>query len=356
MFEVPLVSVPRAVVAVPARDEELRLPILLDALAGQAGLGSSGVNVVVVLNNCQDRSAEVAEQAARRNPRLALTVRNIKLPPERAHVGEARRIAMDEAAIIAGHGGVILTTDADATPPPNWISQTLAAFAAGADLVGGRLVGDPDEEAALGPDFLRRARSVCRYQDLCDELAALLDPLPFDPWPRHHDHTGASLAVRADVYRALGGLEPLPFREDLAFVAKARAGGYRLRHPPDLHVSISARLDGRARNGMADCLKAWCAAEAQGLPTFVEDPAAIEQRLRRRAALRALDGAPLALVSATLDRLGLSSDLDGDAHPAALIERHAADDPEAPQTVLVSDAIATLIDRIAYLRGEFDAA
>ena len=55
---------------------------------------------------------------------------------------------------------------------------------------------------------------------LADHLASLLDFVPHDPWPRHSDHTGASLAVRGDVYAAVGGIPPLPFREDIGFVAR----------------------------------------------------------------------------------------------------------------------------------------
>jgi hypothetical protein len=51
---------------------------------------------------------------------------------------------------------------------------------------------------------------------------------------------------------------------------------------------VSARLDGRARGGMADCLKAWLAAEAAGQPQLVEDAATVLARLTRRHRKRAL--------------------------------------------------------------------
>lgn len=269
------------VVAVPARNEVERLPSLLQALARQTWLKRSGrrLDVIVVLNNCDDGSAEVADAARTIYPGLRLEVIEVELPLQQAHVGWARRIAMDRAYARAKRYGVLLSTDADAVPAPNWIDATLDAITAGADLVGGHIIGDKAEEAALGAGFVRRAMRQLECAQLSDRLTSLMLPTVHDPWPRHSDHTGASLAVRSSVYAAVGGIPPKPFREDVSFVAKAVAAGYRLRHPLDVVVSVSARLDGRARGGMADCLAAWIAAEAAGCPHLVEAPESIFARL-----------------------------------------------------------------------------
>ena len=42
-------------------------------------------------------------------------------------------------------------------------------------------------------------------------------------------------------------------------------------------------LEGRAPGGMADCLKAWVAAEAAGVPHIVESPDSVFRRLSHRA-------------------------------------------------------------------------
>jgi hypothetical protein len=342
------------VVAIPARDEEVLLPRLVAALGRQTigpehGLpgfpfGAAGerypLDVVIVLNNTGDGSRAAVERAALRAPWLQITVREVSYPPERAHVGSARQLAMQIAAGLQP-AGVILTTDADAVPADDWIAANLRAIAAGADLVGGRIVGDPDEEAALGPGFLHRAALHARHAALCDELAAVLDPVPHDPWPRHQDHTGASLAVRSSVHAAVGGLDPLPYREDLAFVSKVRAAGYRLSHPVDVEVTVSARTVGRAPGGMADCLKAWLRDEAAGIPVRVECPASVEARLRRRKAIR---------------DLGASRALPRILSAAALIERFAADEPDAPATLEAEPAIAWLETMVAEARRRRDAA
>ena len=149
---------------------------------------------------------------AERAEGLLLKIIDVDFPPDRAHVGSARRLAMDLAAREAP-SGVILTTDADAVPPTIWVERNLRAVHAGADIVGGR-----DHPAirrrrrGLGQAFLRRAATYSRYDALRDELASVIDPLEHDPWPRHRDHTGASIAVCSQVYAAVGGMEPLPFR------------------------------------------------------------------------------------------------------------------------------------------------
>lgn len=337
----------------PARDEEVRLPRLLAALAGQEGLGAP-LDVVIVVNNTTDHSVAAARAAADAFPRLRLLVVDVTYPPGEAHVGTARRQAMDLAAGLAPEG-FLLTTDADAVPAPDWIARTLAAFRAGADLVGGRIVGDPAEEARLGPGFAARAGLHGRYGLLRDELAALLDPLDHDPWPRHQDHTGASLAVRAEAYRRLGGLDPLPFREDLGFVAKVRAAGLRLVHPLDVVVTVSARTQGRAPGGMADCLRAWVREEAERAPVLLECPSRIEDRLRLRRALRDL-AADAPAARALLRARGLLRPGDDALSVPALIEAHAADDPDAPATTPAAVALAEMEARISRLRGGSYAA
>lgn len=348
------------VVVVPARNEEALLPRLLEALSRQTLLRRlpKPLDVVILLNNTDDRSSEIVTSVAARMPGIRLTVSDVRLPPAQAHVGFARKLAMDIASdLIGDRGGVILTTDADAVPNDNWIEANLAAIASGADLVGGRVVGDREEEARLGPHFQRRARSYARYADLCDELASLIDPLEHDPWPRHHDHTGASLAVRSEVYRRVGGLDPLPFREDLGFVAKVQASGYRLRHAQDVEVMVSARTVGRASGGMADCLRTWIQAEQAGQPALVECPRSVERRLLLRRQIRSLDGSPQPVVDRHLARLGLASATVGHSRTNAQLRAMVAgDDPDAVGTVPAALAIAELERMIAARWGLADAA
>ncbi|WP_102960059.1 glycosyltransferase [Mangrovicella endophytica] len=354
------------VVAVPARDEEKRLPILIEALGRQTWLaaGNGPLPLTIILNNCTDASAAVARAAARRFPAIQLDLVEIDFPAEVAHVGSARRLAMERALTTVSDRArvVILTTDADAAPHPDWIEANLAAIARGADLVGGHLFGDRAEEAQLGPAVLRRAAMQLRYDRLADRLASLLDPLPHDPWPRHRDHTGGSLAVRGDVYCAVGGLPAEPSGEDIAFASVVRGAGYHLRHAPDVKVTVSARLAGRAPGGMADCLKEWMRAEADGRPLLVETPASLERRLRQRRLLRQLglagDQAAIAEAASIVGHpVGLFYAPDGSPLPATrLIEQLTPEHPDAPPLMHADGAIVDLELMIAALEGRSVAA
>jgi GT2 family glycosyltransferase len=334
------------IVCIPARNEADRLPSLLRSLQRQTWLRThSGLLAVLVLNNCEDRSRAILQERAGEWPQLLLHLIEVKFAPENAHVGSARRLAMETAAALACKNAVLLTTDADAIPRHDWIDANLRAFNGGADLVGGYIVGDREEEALLGAGFVRRAARHLYYAKLVDRLTSLLNPIPHDPWPRHSDHTGASLAVRGEVYRAVGGMPALPFREDLAFVERVCRAGYRLRHPLDVQVKVSARLAGRAAGGMADCLKAWLAAEEGGLPHLVEDPRAIVLRLRNRQ-----------LCDATAPLIRLPDDAPTVRHSKSGVGFDGGTAEEGAESIEIEIAISQLKRMIADKEGRAHVA
>jgi hypothetical protein len=159
------------------------------------------------------------------------------------------------AAETADCNDILLTTDADAIVPEDWIARNVEAIANGADAVCGRAVSDP-REAALIPDGVRHDLALEeRLRDLLDSLAWTLDPEPHDPPPRHTEASGASLAVTAGVFDRVGGMPALRSGEDRAFVAALRQHDALLRHDPIVLVSVSARFHGRAAGGMAETLR-----------------------------------------------------------------------------------------------------
>jgi hypothetical protein len=244
--------VPDIIVAVPIRNEEERIGDCLRALALQEGPTRHAI--VAFLNNCTDETAATIHGL---RPSLPCPVHVIEhdFPPGLDNAGNARRAAMEHAAGLLGPAGILLTTDADARVAPDWIRANLAALDAGADAVCGRAVIDP-LEATLIPDILHADDALeCAYADLLDEIHAVLDPDPADPWPRHTEHSGASIAVTKTMFERAGGVPAVPLGEDRALLAALRRVDARVRHAPEVSVVVSGRTIGRAAGGMADTMR-----------------------------------------------------------------------------------------------------
>jgi glycosyltransferase involved in cell wall biosynthesis len=238
-----------AVIAIPVRDEAKRIGTCLAALSRQS---TPAGHVVLLLNNCTDGTAEVVNELPPGPHQLHIV--ECQLEGAAASAGVARSLAMDYAASLVREG-VILSTDADAEAPDNWVEANLRAIAKGADAVCGQAVIDPFE-ALLIPEHLHEddAREVA-YGRLLDEIASIILPDPADPWPRHREDSGASIAITASMFRYVGGVPPLPSGEDRALIARLRCVDARVRHHPQIRVVVSGRTEGRAPGGMADTMR-----------------------------------------------------------------------------------------------------
>ena len=270
------------VVAIPARDEADRIGPCLIALNQQIQCPDL---VLLLLNNCSDRTEAIARAMA---PGLGfgLEVISRELPPAEANAGHARHLAMAAAAAQAGSDGVLLTTDADATVPSDWVSRGLAGLRMGADVVCGRAVIDP-LEATLIPAHLHEDDALeCRLIALLDDLAWMLDPEPHDPPPRHTEASGASLAVRVAAFRRVGGIPAIPAGEDRAFVRALWMMDARVRHDPALRVTVSGRVVGRAEGGMADAIRRRMVRQDEFTDGQVEPASDASRRYRLRRRVR----------------------------------------------------------------------
>lgn len=284
-----------ASVIIPARNEEAALPATLDALRRQMQLDGSPLafdsyEVLLLLNNCSDASASVAARYQASWPEFPLHVAECRLPAERAHVGTARCMLMDAACDRmeqADRGFAILSTDADTHVAPDWIAANLAELAQGADVVGGLIHLLPADFDSLEPGIRLAYERDRRYQELVAELESVLDPDPCDPWPRHLQHFGASLACTCEIYRRSGGLPPVKPLEDVAFIDALRRVGARIRHAPSVSITTSARLDGRAEIGLSGQLRHWQNDVATGAVHEVDSAEWLIYRFRTLGILRA---------------------------------------------------------------------
>ncbi len=295
----------KTVVAIPVKNEADLIGRCLAALARQT---IPADDIVLVLNDCTDETAAVIRAA----PPMASRVHVIEcsLLPSFAGAGEARRIAMDHAAAMAGNG-VLLTTDADGQVGRDWIEANLTAIALGADAVCGQAVVHCIE-ALMIPQHLHDDNVIeVAYGTLLDEIAANLDPDPADPWPRHIEESGASIAVTAQAFAKAGGIPKVLSGEDRAFIHSLRLIDARLRHAPGIDVTVSGRVEGRAEGGMAETIKRRIVQQDEFTDATIE-PAAdairrIQARQRARLIWRHRNDATTLLIADLAVDLALSS-------------------------------------------------
>jgi hypothetical protein len=219
-------------VVVPARDEEALLPDCLDAVATavdalRATRPIVHTYVVVVLDACRDRSAQVVRDRA---DVVALTT-------VAGCVGVARSEGVEAAAAWAAGVGArslwVASTDADSVVPEHWLTAHLGWAADGLDLVVGTVEPRPGD----------------------------LSPAALSAWhQRHttadgHDHVhGANLGFTLAAYRSVGGFPHLPTHEDVGLVAAMRQAGVPCLSTGAVPVVTSGRRAGRAPGGFADYL------------------------------------------------------------------------------------------------------
>ncbi len=269
----------RIAVAVPARNEAERLGACLERLTTlERDDRVRSLAVVVLANNCEDATVEAAESIAEAWPGT-VRVRSVTLGAERANAGWARRLALDAAAEhLQSPHDVLMSTDADTWPAPDWVRRTLDHLDRGWDAVAGLARLDPREVRRLPAGYRRRFAQIRRYQASLDRLKAARDAS--EPWPRHFYEGGASMALTLSAYRAIGGAPTPSVGEDKALFDAVRRAGGRVRHPTDVRVVTSARLQGRASGGASDTLARWgeqpAAAPIEGLERVTSgDPRAL---------------------------------------------------------------------------------
>ena len=280
-------------VVLPVRNEAANLADTLAALARQrtfsgTAFDRSRFEVLVLANNCHDQSARVAADFSRAQPDLALHVEEVTLPVADAHIGHVRKLLMDAACERLGRAGamngIVASTDGDSVVGESWLAALQHEFELGVAAVGGRIVLDP--KGPIEPHTLRRQRCDTAYNLAQARLEHLLDPDPADPWPRHHQHFGANLAVRRDAYLTVGGIPEVRYLEDEALVTALRRADLCVRHSPLARVRTSARPDGRVEVGLSWQLRQWAEFRGEHQPMLVADPDVFVTSIQARRLLR----------------------------------------------------------------------
>lgn len=282
-------------VTIPARNEAAHLEKSLASFARQVDLrgGKLDPNIfelLVLTNNCSDNSFEIARKFQNENKFLNLHIADISTAKENANSGFIRRFLMRKACerLISNErkGGIILTTDGDTQVAENWVAANIFEIENGADAVGGRILFTDAELAKMNPSARRFHLIDEKYRLLSAELESILDQLPHDSFPRHHQHFNGSFAVTTDAYRKAGGVPDVRFLEDAAFYQSLLRVDAKFRHSPLVKVYTSARETGRTEAGLSTQISDWINIGARGEDFRVESADALEQRFTNHGKLR----------------------------------------------------------------------
>jgi glycosyltransferase involved in cell wall biosynthesis len=205
-------------VVVPAYNEAARLPATLAALRAQT---DRDFTLLVVDNGSTDDTASVVSGV----PVLS--------EPEKG-VGSAVDTGFRYAI---AHGAThIARTDADCLPRPGWITGVRAGFAAGGELICGRITARRDEHGPLG-------RAVFRGLVGAAATFGRLRPAHRTAEYRapYRMHAGNNMAVTAALYEACGGMPRRPSPTDRLFLNRVRATTDKIVYRRDMVVENSTR-------------------------------------------------------------------------------------------------------------------
>ncbi|MDB5242156.1 MAG: glycosyl transferase family 2 [Spirosoma sp.] len=288
--DTPPSSQVRLTVIVPARNEADQLTETLESLRKQLdgnklALNPSLYEVLLLANNCTDSSFAVARQYQQQYPDFQLHIAQIHLPTNKANIGTVRRLLMDAAyrrlTSLGRTDGIIASTDGDTVVDSRWVYSIMLEMAKGNDAVGGRILTRPDQSSVR----LFHLRDVM-YRTLVAKAESLFDPCLHDPWPRHFQHFGASIAVTCHMYEQVGGLPETPYLEDEAFYRALLRIDAKVRKSPHVKVYTSTRLQGRVAVGFSEQLRYWSTLNQGNQCQLAEPARAVIIRLSNRQKLR----------------------------------------------------------------------
>jgi glycosyltransferase involved in cell wall biosynthesis len=223
-------AVDQVIVAIPAKDEQGLLPACLRSVTKAVSVlrrarPGIAVSVVVALDGCTDRSAEVVG---------AWGVASVTLPG--SGVGAARDAAVERGLAVLGHppesSTWVACTDADTVVPSHWLLRHVMWAERGTELV----VGTAEPVGVASGEVM--AAWYARHQLV-----------------EGHGHVhGANLGVRVDRWRAVSGFGPRAVGEDVDLVERVRTATARWVATDTTRVHTSGRSRSRVEHGFAGYL------------------------------------------------------------------------------------------------------
>ncbi|MBF0193103.1 MAG: glycosyltransferase family 2 protein [Magnetococcales bacterium] len=227
---------PALIIVIPCHNEP-DLITTLNSLA-ECQQPKNPVQVRVVINAAQDAAQDIVEQnqatlkatqnwiaQQQKTNNLEIIIHNEdNLPPKHAGVGLARKIGMDEAAHYykkSGYkNGPIICLDADCTVEKNYLTSLIEHFkkhpkTPGCSINYAHPLDNLTQQHRLG---------IAAYELY---LRYYRQGLKWAGHPAAYHTVGSSMAVRADIYLAQGGMNRRKAGEDFYFLQKIIAlGGF----------------------------------------------------------------------------------------------------------------------------------
>jgi cellulose synthase/poly-beta-1,6-N-acetylglucosamine synthase-like glycosyltransferase len=213
---------PRISVVVAARNEEENLSRCLNALFSQT-YPADRTEVVVVDDRSTDKTAAILEEHRRRYSNLEW----ITISPG-VQQASPKKFAL-EKAISKASGQLIFATDADCTPPPEWLAETVPLFAGDVGMVVGPA---PFEEK---PDPWNRIMAL-------DNLANALVSAGTVGWNIGVTCTGRNLAYRKEAFEDVRGFSEIEHSlsgdDDLLMQQLAKRTAWKMTYSLNPKVAV----------------------------------------------------------------------------------------------------------------------
>lgn len=206
-------------IVIPAYNEEKQISSCLDALVKQST--TRKFEVIVVDNNSSDKTVKVANEY---HGKLNLRV----ISEKQKGRGSARHAGFNEAL-----GTIILSTDADASVPKNWIERVMSVF--------------EDDIRVLA---VTGTCKITNSSSLTNALFNFFQPASMRVYKIFFGHywlSGFNFAIKKATYVETDGFDPrLNVQEDIDLSFKVGRVG-RIKFISDLCVTVSGR---RFQNGL----------------------------------------------------------------------------------------------------------
>ena len=227
---------PTVSVLVAARNEENVLSRCLNALLNQV-YPTERLQIVVADDRSTDRTPEIL---ARYQPRFAGRLVVVRVDAVPAGLSPKKHALTQ--AVPRATGELLLTTDADCVPPPNWVADTVARFTDSVGVVIGPAPFFPER---------RLLNRVQRVENLTRELVAA----GAAGWNLGVTATGRNLAYRRQVFEQVNGFaasrHSLSGDDDLFVQQVARRTDWNITYNLNPAVAVPSPAPGRVGSFLA---------------------------------------------------------------------------------------------------------